>query len=872
MPRSKVEEAAPKPVRPRAKTAKKTAPAGAKAKAKASSGPADATAPARAGRRLLVVESPAKARTIQKFLGPGYVVRASMGHVRDLPKNPKKKGEPDWIGVDEDQDFTPHYVVLRDKKKTVDDIVAAARRAPAILLAADPDREGEAICWHLEEILKAQKIRVPIGRVLFHEITKRAVQSGVESPQPISLPRVDAQQARRILDRIVGYRVSPLLWEKVRRGLSAGRVQTVALRMIVEREREIREFLRREYWTVTARLQTEAGAAFESKLIEWRGAGVPWQREGEAGRLATLPDAAAAQAEVEQLRAADFRVTEVEAKRAQRSPPPPFTTSKLQQEAARRFHWTVTSTMRVAQTLYEGKDLGELGTVGLITYMRTDSVRVAQEALDAVRTHIGGAYGPEYLPEKPRFFQQRKSVQDAHEAIRPTSLDLPPERVVSHLNGDERRLYTLIWNRFVASQMAQAEFDVTRVDIRAGDALLRVTGEVMRFPGWRRVYEEVREEGEGGDAEGAGALPALAQGDRLTAQEIRPEQNFTQPPSRYSEAMLVRALEENGIGRPSTYAAILSVLSDKDYVDKEEGRFRPVAPGGDRHRSAAQALWRHLRDPLHGEPRGGARPDRGGERRATHVLKVFSAKFGRDLARARKEMENVKLRQEPTDERCQLCGAMMMKRWGRFGEFLACERYPECRYTRDLQPDAQPVPEVSEACPTCGRPMALRRGRWGVFLACTGYPECKTTRRIKIENGTVEVHRDVPLEDICPQCGRTLARKTGRFGEYVGCSGYPECRFIRHTESGVACPEPGCGGQLVEKRSGRGRRFYGCSRYPECRYAVWDRPLPRACPKCGHPFVVERQTKREGALCACPACREKFACEGAEDAVEAPTA
>jgi len=794
-----------------------------------------------------------------------------MGHVRDLPKNPKKKGAPDWIGVDEDQGFRAHYVVLRDKKKTVDEIVAAAQHAPAILLAADPDREGEAICWHLEAILQEHRVKAPIGRVLFHEITQRAVTHGIEHPRPISPERVDAQQARRILDRIVGYRVSPLLWEKVRRGLSAGRVQTVALRMIVEREREIRDFQSQEFWTLTAQLQPEAGTPFDAKLVTWRGASVPWQREGEAGRVASLPNAAAAQEVADHLRGADFVVREVEARRAQRSPPPPFTTSKLQQEAARRFHWTVKATMRVAQTLYEGKDLGELGTVGLITYMRTDSVRVAQEALDAARAHISRSFGPEYLPPKPRHFRQRKSVQDAHEAIRPTALELPPERVEAHLNADERRLYALIWNRFVASQMAAAEFDVTRVDVQAGDALLRATGEVMRFPGWRRIYEEAREEGEanGNGEVGAGVLPPVAQGDPLTAREIRPEQNFTQPPSRYSEAMLVRALEENGIGRPSTYAAILSVLSDKDYVDKEEGRFRPTHLG----EVVVDLLLQHFGDIF--EIRYTARLEEEldrieeGHQKGSEVLRVFAVKFGRDLKRARREMENVKLRQERTDEKCALCGAALVKRWGRFGEFLACERYPECRYTRDLHPEHEAAPAVSETCPACGRPMALRRGRWGVFLACTGYPECKTTRRIKIENGTVEVHHDVPLAEACPQCGKPLARKTGRFGEYVGCTGYPACRYIRHTESGVACPEPGCGGQLVEKRSRRGRRFYGCSRYPDCRYAVWDRPVPRACPKCGHPFLVERQTKRDGVHCACPACREKFACEEAPDASEA---
>jgi DNA topoisomerase I len=866
-PRSK--KTAKAPVR----GAKKTKPAGAtpKPRARAKAPARVAARPGRAGRTLLVVESPAKAKTIQKFLGPGYVVRASMGHVRDLPKNPKKKGEPDWIGVDEDRDFAPHYVVLRDKKKAVDEIVAAARNAPAILLAADPDREGEAICWHLEEILRGQNVEVPIGRVLFHEITRNAVQSGIASPQPIAMERVDAQQTRRILDRIVGYRLSPLLWDKVRRGLSAGRVQTVALRMIVEREREIRDFRAVEYWTVSARLQAVESAPFEAKLIEWRGTSVPWQRETEGGRSPALPDAPAA-AEVEaHLKAADFTVAEVEAKRAQRTPPPPFTTSKLQQEAARRFGWTVRRTMQIAQGLYEGKDLGDQGTVGLITYMRTDSVRVAAEALDAARAHVASAFGPEYLPEKPRFFRQRKSVQDAHEAIRPTSLDLPPERVAGFLDGDARRLYTLIWNRFVASQMAPAEFDVTRIDIRAGDALLRATGEVMRFPGWRRIYEETRDEGETAGEAPTTALPALTQGDALTAREILTAQNFTQPPSRYTEAMLVRALEENGIGRPSTYASILSVLSDQDYVDKEEGRFRPSHLG----EVVVDLLLPFFGDIFEIRYTAGLEEEldriEEGETKWVDTLRVFAAKFGEDLQRARLEMPKIKELTEKTDEVCQVCGSPMLKRWGRFGEFLACERYPECRYTRDLSPQQAALPVVSEPCPVCGRPMTLRRGRWGVFLACTGYPECKTTRRIKVENGTIEVHRDVPLEETCPLCQKPLARKTGRFGEYIGCTGYPACRYIRHTESGVACPEPDCGGQLVEKRTRRGRRFYGCSRYPSCRFAVWDRPIPRPCPKCGYAFVMERETKREGTHCVCPSCREKFTCEEAEDVAASPS-
>ncbi len=815
-------------------------------------------------RRLIIVESPAKARTIHKFLGKGYEVKASMGHVRDLPKNPKKKGEPDWIGIDEDQDFRPHYAVLRDKKKIVDDILQAAHRADAVLLAADPDREGEAICWHLEQLLKADKVQKPIGRILFHEITARAVQAGVAAPRPICEARVDAQQARRILDRIVGYRVSPLLWDKVRRGLSAGRVQTVALRMIVEREREILAFRATEYWTLTTRLHSGAESVFEAKLIDWRGVSVPWKEGRGTDRVPALPDAASAQEVQVHLEGQPFVVSEVESKRAYRSPPPPFTTSKLQQEAARRFHFSVKMTMRVAQGLYEGKDLGELGQVGLITYMRTDSVRIAEEAREAARAFITQAFGNEYVPHRARSFRQRKSVQDAHEAIRPTSLDLPPERVASHLAADELKLYTLIWNRFVASQMANAEFDQTRVDVRAGDALLRATGQVLRFAGWRRVYEELREEEDRDRDPDGGALPVLAAGMTLTVDEIHPQQNFTEPPARFTEAMLVRALEENGIGRPSTYAAILSILADKNYVEKNEGRFHPSHLG----EVIVDLLLRHFGDifeiPYTARLEAELDKVEAGRQKGVDTLRRFATKFKRDLARARRDMENVKERQEPTDIVCDVCGAKMVKRWGRFGEFLACERYPECRHTRDLTAGEPAAPQVAESCPACGRPMTLRRGRWGVFLACTGYPECRTTRRIKVQNGTIEVSRDVELEARCPECGRALARKSGRFGEYVGCSAYPACRYIQPEETGVHCPEPDCDGQLIVKRSRRGRRFYGCSRFPKCRHALWNRPVPRPCPQCGHPFLIERETKRHGPHHACPACAARIPREAPE--------
>ncbi|MBP7146611.1 MAG: type I DNA topoisomerase [Acidobacteria bacterium] len=809
------------------------------------------------GKSLIIVESPAKAKTINKFLGKNYKVKASLGHVRDLPKNPKKKGDADWIGVDEDRDFHPHYVILKEKQKAVDEILASAREADSILLAADPDREGEAICWHIAEILRTKKIDKPIQRILFNEITRRAVQSAIEHPRAIIDSKVDAQEARRILDRIVGYRVSPLLWDKVRRGLSAGRVQTVALRMIVEREREIRDFQAIEYWTVTARLEPEGRARLDAKLVCWRDVDVPWRKNGGEQKQPGLPNEAAALEVVEHCRNAAFRVESIESKASRRNPAPPFTTSKLQQEASRKFRLPVARTMRLAQNLYEGKDVGTDGTVGLITYMRTDSVRVADEALDAVRSYIGSSYGAEYLPESPRTFRQSKSAQDAHEAIRPTSLELPPDKVAQHLDADELKIYTLIWNRFVASQMNAAEFDVTRVDIRAGEALFRATGEVLRFPGWLAVYQETREDdAENGGSDEQRSLPALNEGEALGLDELTPAQNFTQPPPRFTEAMLVRALEENGIGRPSTYAAILGVLADKDYVDKVEGRLKPNQLG----ELVCDLLVKHFGDifeiPYTARLEEELDKVEEGEKGRVETLRDFASKFRVDLERARKEMENVKKRAEKTDIPCDQCGAMMVKRWGRFGEFLACERYPECKNTKDLHED-KPLPDVDETCPNCGKPMTLRRGKWGPFLACTGYPECKTTRKIRVQGGAVEVRKEVVLEEKCPQCGRPLARKQGRFGEYIGCTGYPECRYTHQEETGVACPK--CGKPVVVRRSRRGTNLYGCSGYPECDFVVWKRPVPSPCPKCGRPYRLESITKRYGRqlICDNEACGHK---------------
>ncbi len=833
-------------------------------------------------KALVIVESPAKAKTIHKFLGRDYMVKASMGHVRDLPKRS--------LGVDE-RDFTPTYTILPEKRKTVSELKQAAKNAAAIYLAPDPDREGEAICWHLREILQAET-KAPFHRVAFNEITKRAVRQAFEEPRDIEQHKVDAQQARRILDRLVGYKLSPLLWDKVRRGLSAGRVQSVALRIICEREREIQNFVPQEYWSLRARLAAEQPPEFTAKLVAWNGA---------KAELASREDTERALAElgwrVREVRAAEggtqdgivlvvepagegavpFRVVSVETKRKRKNPPAPFTTSKLQQDAARQLGFTVQRTMRTAQRLYEGVELGELGSVGLITYMRTDSTRVSEEAIRAVRDFIARTYGKEALPPKPRSFRSGKQAQEAHEAIRPTSLDLPPESVEPYLDRDELKLYTLIWNRFVASQMEAAVFDTTGVDIQAGPLTFRATGSILRAPGWIAVYHEARDEdlprdnGAEDDAEDR-RLPPLRENQELELRELLPAQHFTQPPPRFNEASLVKELEENGIGRPSTYATILATIQDRNYVLKEKGRFRPTELGflvtelmvksfGDIMDVGYTARMEEKLDRIE----EGKLPWR-------EALRDFQKKFEADLARARVEMPDVKREAIPTDQVCDKCGKPMVLKWGRFGRFLACSGYPDCKNTREVNGVAQeagvaaaaaaagpnatvsvardPIESEAEPCEKCGRPMVLKRGRYGPFLACSGYPDCKNTRKVHVaKDGTAQVRTDQLLEEACPKCGSPLARKHGRYGEFVACSNYPSCRFIKMTETGVRCPD--CGGRLVERRSRRGRLFFGCDRYPKCKFVLWSRPVPRACPQCGRPYLLEKTSKRLGRRLVC---------------------
>jgi DNA topoisomerase-1 len=834
------------------------------------------------GKALVIVESPAKAKTINKFLGRGFTVKASMGHVRDLPKKD--------LGVDEET-FEPTYSVLPDKKKTLSDLKKAAKSAEDVYLASDPDREGEAICWHLQQEL-SKGSKAVFHRVLFNEITKRAILEAFEHPREIDAHKVEAQQARRILDRLVGYKISPLLWDKVRRGLSAGRVQSVALRMICERERGILDFKTREYWSLGAQLESDKPPVFRAKLVAKNGKKIePASKDEMETILGELgwqiretraedgqPNAVTLEVSAGPGAVVPFKVSAVQAREKKKNPLPPFITSKLQQDAARQLGFAVSKTMRLAQGLYEGREIGDAGTVGLITYMRTDSPRVSDEAIAAVRDHIVATYGKQTLPDKPRAHKVSKQAQEAHEAIRPTSMEYTPDVVKPFLGADEFKLYNLIWSRFVASQMASAVFDVTRIDITAGAYGFRSNGQVLKAPGWLAVYHEGAEDEDR-------RLPALTEGQELDLQQLMPKQHFTQPPPRFSEASLVKALEENGIGRPSTYATILSTIQNRDYVQKEKRRFYPtqlgllvndlmVASFGDIVDVGYTARMEEELDRIEE-----------GELSWLDALREFNTKFVADLDRARVEMRDVKREAIPTDQTCDKCGSTMVLKWGRFGQFLACSAYPECKNTRDLatngdhidranmpaaakaakvaaKPD--PVETEAEPCEKCGRPMVLRRGRFGPFLACSGYPDCRTTRKVTMnKEGKAEARADVLLDEKCPRCESRLALKHGRYGEFTACSDYPTCKFIKMKETGVECPE--CGkGQIVERRSKRGKLFFGCNRYPDCTFVLWRRPVDQSCPECDRTYLVERVSKQHGRQLVCESENCGYAAAGPE--------
>ena len=823
------------------------------------------------GKNLVIVESPAKAKTINKYLGNDYRVMASIGHIKDLPS----KG----LGVDVEHDFEPTYEVIpdtkkRNNKKIVSELKKAAKEADAIFLAADPDREGEAICQHLAEEIVPKRPKKPTFRVMFNEITKRAVQDAFKEPKQIDVNLVDAQQARRVLDRLVGYKVSPLLCRTVGGRLSAGRVQSVALRMVVEREREIEKFIKTEYWTVNANLTAKLPPAFDARL--WKIGEQTVKTSGfdqEVKKTEILiGNEEQAKEIVAEAEAESYVVSDVTTKERKRNPVPPFVTSKLQQEASRKLGFAVKKTMMLAQKLYEGVEIGAEGSVGLITYMRTDSTRVSDAALNEVRDFINGQYGENYLPEKAVHYRSKKDAQDAHEAIRPTDVARTPETVARFLNKEELKLYRLIWQRFVASQMMPAIFDQTTIDINAGRFIFRATGSVQKFDGFLKVYQEGRDEKTEEDEEAERKLPLVEKGEALKLNSIAPEQHFTEPPPRYTEATLVKALEEKGIGRPSTYAAIMTTILDREYVEKHEGRFHPTALG-----TTVNDLLVASFDDLFNETYTARMEEEldeieEGKLKWTAALHEFYGKFAKDLKNAESQMRAAKQQAIPTDEICENCGSQMVIKFGRFGQFLACSNYPECRTTREIakpstasadagseagtanasstaEGSGADAGEEAEECDLCGKPMALKRGRFGQFLGCTGYPECRNIRKIA-KSGAV-APAPVPLDETCPVDGAQLVRRHGRFGEFVSCSNYPKCTYIKRETTGVACPRPGCKGELVVKKSKRGKAFYGCSEYPKCDVVYWDKPVSEVCPQCNAPFLLEKTTKKEGTMLIC---------------------
>jgi DNA topoisomerase-1 len=732
------------------------------------------------GKSLVVVESPTKVKTIQKYLDSKFIVKASMGHVRDLPKS--------RLGVNE-KTFAPQYVTLKSKEKAIDELRRAAAKADELYIATDPDREGEAIGWHLAQLLKVGKKRV--RRIMFNEITGRAIKAAFEHPGKIDMKKVDAQQARRVLDRLVGYKLSPLLWEKVKRGLSAGRVQSVALRLVVDREREAQAFVPVEYWSLHARLRGPHPPEFVATLKEVRGA------------KASLPDEAATRALMGELESARFVVRAVNRGERKRNPAAPFITSTLQQEAARKLHFTAKKTMLIAQQLYEGVEIGEEGAVGLITYMRTDSTRVAAEAQAEAREWVTRRLGGEYLPEAPPTYRARKGAQEAHEAVRPTEIAREPKPLARFLTKDQLALYRLVWERFLASQMLPAVYDTVSADIEAGPALFRAQGSTLRFQGFMAIYVESRDESAAPAEEDADVVvPPLEVGDALALLGLDPKQHFTQPPPRYTEASLVKTLEERGIGRPSTYATILSTIQQREYVHREKGTLFPTELGI----QVTDLLLPFFPEIMDVEftAQLEAELDRieDGDAPWVETVRDFYKRFAQDLKRAGGKMENLKKGTE-TGQACPNCGRPLLERWGRFGKFLACSGYPECRFTQNLGGEGRGKPE------------------------------------------------DQPTDETCSQCGRPMVIKHGRYGQFVACSGYPECKNTKPVSLGITCPEPGCGGQIVQRRSKRGRAFYSCSNYPNCKFVVWQRPLAEPCPKCGAPFLTERMAKGRKLIREC---------------------
>ena len=797
-------------------------------------------------KALVIVESPTKAKTITKYLGKNFVVKASIGHVKDLPKKN--------LSVDVDNGFKPTYEVIEGKKKLIQELRDAAKKVEIVYLAADPDREGEAICWHLEEELKPKKgVEGPkFMRLMFNEITKASIQKSLEKPTLVNLNLVNAQQARRVLDRLVGYKISPLLWDKVRRGLSAGRVQTVAVRVIVEREREIRAFVKQEYWTLDANLAAKKTPYFDARLT----------RKGDETPI--IGDQATSDALVADIDGQQFIVKSVGTKEKRRNPVAPFITSTLQQDSSRKLRFSVKRTMMLAQQLYEGVEIGAEGSVGLITYMRTDSTRVSDDALADVRNYVGGKFGKEYLPETPNIYKTKKAVQDAHEAVRPTSAMRSPEDMAPYLAEDQLKLYRLIWMRFLASQMTPAVFDQTTIDVNVEgksktEYTFRATGSVMKFDGFLKVYEEGKDQKDEEDEELKHKLPAVTAGEELKLRALKPEQHFTEPPPRYNEATLVKKLEADGVGRPSTYASILSTIQERGYATKEGGRFKPTELGMVVTDLLLES-FADIFDVLYTARMEDELDDiEEGKLDWREAMSEFYERFTKDLETAETQMTNIKRMEKPTDLLCDKCGKPLVIKWGKHGSFLACTGYPDCTYTRELTVDLPDIEGADlsdqgdeEYCENCGRPMVLKKGRFGTFYACSGYPDCKTTKQI----GGTQKKPDVQLDEKCPQCGSNMVQKYGRFGEFTACSNYPTCKFVKQKTIGVKCPE--CTeGEVVERRSKRGKTFYGCNRYPDCAFVAWARPVMEKCPECGSPYMVEKYLKA-GAFLQCPNAECKY--------------
>ena len=736
-------------------------------------------------KSLVIVESPAKANTINKILGQTFSVKASIGHIRDLPKKE--------MGVDVEKNFQPSYVVIPGKEKVIRDLRKAAKEADIVYLAPDPDREGEAIAWHIASVLSDSRSKTKkekIYRVTFNEITERAVSEAIKNPKKIDISKVDAQQARRVLDRLVGYGLSPLLWKKVRRGLSAGRVQSVAVRLIVDREREIDAFQKEEYWNINLQFEGSIPPRFMARLAKYNGALVV-NREAQGNERFLIRTSEYAEQITREIETQKLSIAKIDRKERKRSPYPPFTTSTLQQEAARKLRHTAKKTMTLAQQLYEGMELGEEGSVGLITYMRTDSVRIAPEAQLWAREYIEKRFGTDYTPEKPPVYKSKAGAQEAHEAIRPTDISRQPDSLKPFLNKDQYNLYTLIWNRFIASQMSPSRLEQTTFIIENPEKTLeiRATGTVVRFDGFMALYTESKDEIE---EEEGGILPHLKANDGLTLVEIKPSQHFTQPPPRYTEATLVKALEEKGIGRPSTYAAILSTIQDRKYVHKTEGRFGPTELGVVVNDLLVERFPKLIDIGFTARMEDELDSIEEGKMKWVEVVKDFYEPFSHDLSEATKTLEKVRPADIPTDIMCEKCGMPMIIKWGRHGRFMACSGYPNCKNTRPLegQGTENTAQVTEEKCEVCGSPMLLKSGRFGKFLACSRYPDCKTTK---------------PLS------------------------------------TGVRCPEDN--GDIVERRTKKGRSFWSCSNYPKCTFATWNKPVPKKCPSCGADFLFEKRDR-----------------------------